>query len=129
MKFQFEDYSDPRWQKKRLQIMKRDNFRCRRCDRDDRTLNVHHRYYQKGRKIWDYDDEALVTLCEKCHEKLHEVHNGSLEAITESFINSSIDTKLHCHKCNESLQVSDVAGRNGKHEPLCEKCCMKGGFY
>jgi len=61
-------FKDPRWQKKRLKIMELDNFECQRCDESDRTLNVHHRYYEYGKSPWDYPDLALVTLCEECHE-------------------------------------------------------------
>ena len=35
-------------------------------------LNVHHTYYIKGHKPWEYEDEALVALCEDCHKKRHE---------------------------------------------------------
>ena len=64
----FEQYKDPRWQKKRLEIMNRDNFTCQSCFNDTKTLNVHHKYYIYERPIWDYPDELLVTLCKDCHE-------------------------------------------------------------
>lgn len=60
---------DPRWQKRRLEIMERDAFRCRQCDDPDNTLNVHHRIYRKGAMPWEYSDEELITLCETCHER------------------------------------------------------------
>jgi len=66
-------YRDPRWQKKRLEIMERDEFRCCSCGATDKTLNVHHAYYEKGKKPWEYDNKMLLTLCEDCHEKWHEV--------------------------------------------------------
>ena len=62
-----EKLKDPRWQKKRLEIMSRDKFTCQKCDDATKTLNVHHRYYFKGAMPWDYPDNALVTLCEPCH--------------------------------------------------------------
>jgi hypothetical protein len=66
------DYSkkllDPRWQRKRLEILDRDGFQCRSCGARDRTLHVHHRYYEYGRDPWDYDSKILVTLCDECHE-------------------------------------------------------------
>ena len=51
--------------------MQRDDFKCQQCQRDDQTLNVHHRYYVKGRDPWQYPDFALQTLCEECHGDLH----------------------------------------------------------
>jgi hypothetical protein len=58
---------DPRWQKRRLEILQRDNFTCRICDDKEKTLHVHHRRYIPGHEPWDYIDELLVTLCEDCH--------------------------------------------------------------
>lgn len=62
---------DGRWQRRRLEIMQRDGFTCTTCSKrgdDGVTLNVHHRIYHKGRKPWEYEDAALTTLCEPCHE-------------------------------------------------------------
>lgn len=58
----------PEWQRKRLEIMKRDGWACRRCGDEKSTFNVHHRRYFKGRAPWEYDGDDLVTLCEFCHE-------------------------------------------------------------
>jgi hypothetical protein len=65
-------YKDPRWQKKRLEIMERDNFTCRSCGAKDKTLNVHHAYYDKGKRPWEYPSENMITWCEKCHKKTHD---------------------------------------------------------
>ena len=64
-----EKFKDPRWQKKRLEILERDEWCCRICFDDKSTLNVHHRYYIKNRAPWEYKLCELVTLCEKCHKK------------------------------------------------------------
>ena len=63
-----EKLRDPRWQKKRLEILSRDCFTCRGCGDKTRTLHVHHRNYQRGKEPWDYANSVLVTLCEDCHE-------------------------------------------------------------
>ena len=60
---------DPRWQRMRLETMNRDGFKCRSCGNDKSTLNVHHRYYVRGRAPWEYDPDTLRTLCEPCHER------------------------------------------------------------
>jgi len=65
-------FQDPRWQRKRLQIMERDNFKCRDCDSKDETLSVHHSYYVKGRSPWHYPEFSLVTLCKDCHKLRHD---------------------------------------------------------
>jgi hypothetical protein len=71
-----EKLRDPRWQKKRLLILERDQFCCRSCSDPDSTLHVHHHYYT-GCDPWDIPDDALITLCEECHEE--EGRFGALE--------------------------------------------------
>ena len=64
-----EKLKDPRWQKKRLKILERDNWTCQICDSTDKTLHVHHKIYIAGYDPWEYDDDTLITYCEDCHEK------------------------------------------------------------
>lgn len=71
MKAYSDQYKDPRWQKKRLEIMERDGFACRHCDSKTETLNVHHAYYKKGFCIWEYHESTMITLCEGCHKRWH----------------------------------------------------------
>lgn len=66
-----EKRRDPRWQRKRLEVMKRDNFRCVECGTDQATLNVHHLRYVKGAQPWEYENSNLETLCEDCHKQRH----------------------------------------------------------
>ena len=89
------EYKDPRWQKKRLEILDRDGWKCRKCQSEEKTLHVHHWLYIKGREIWEYDDGLLTTLCEDCHKEYK--NNGfitkyysSLNAIIEQTIDDSI---------------------------------------
>lgn len=68
-----EKLPDPRWQRKRLEVMDRDNFSCVRCFASDKSLQVHHKKYIKGREPWEYDHSELETLCYRCHEKEHNI--------------------------------------------------------
>lgn len=61
-----EKLRDPRWQRKRLDVMGRDGFRCLACGRSDETLHVHHLVYSRG-EPWEIEDENLETLCATCH--------------------------------------------------------------
>ena len=63
-----EKLKDPRWQRKRLEIMQRDKFTCQRCYDSETTLHVHHRNYTYGKEPWEYESNELVTLCSECHE-------------------------------------------------------------
>jgi 5-methylcytosine-specific restriction endonuclease McrA len=62
-----EKLKDPRWQKKRLQILKRDGFKCMSCLSKIKMLSVHHKYYITGFDPWDYPNKSLITLCQDCH--------------------------------------------------------------
>ena len=66
-----EKLKDPRWQKKRLEIMQRDEWKCCNCESSNNTLNVHHKAYINGNDPWEYPDFYLMTLCESCHEVAH----------------------------------------------------------
>jgi len=61
----------PKWQKKRLKIMERDEFKCHCCLSGETTLNVHHSFYLNNKMPWQYPDYALITLCETCHSLDH----------------------------------------------------------
>lgn len=62
---------DPRWQRLRLEVFQRDDFRCTRCGNGNRSLHVHHEYYRRSLDPWEYPMDALKTLCERCHEITH----------------------------------------------------------
>lgn len=64
-----EKLKDPRWQKSRLFILERDEWACRSCSANNKTLHVHHTYYEHGKDPWDYPAPSLITLCEECHEE------------------------------------------------------------
>lgn len=66
---------DKRWQNKRNEILQRDEHKCSYCG-SKINLQVHHKYYNKypdGKKVkpWDYPNDALITLCNDCHKKVH----------------------------------------------------------
>lgn len=58
---------DPRWQKKRLEILARDNFTCCDTGATEEELHVHHCYYAKGAP-WETPNEYLLTLSVSAHE-------------------------------------------------------------
>jgi len=79
----FEKYSDPRWQKKRLEVLERDNWECSYCGDTKNTLHVHHAYYKKGLKPWEYSIESLCCLCEECHQEIRNKQIDLLKLIYE----------------------------------------------
>lgn len=58
----------PDWQKKRLEVLNRDEFTCQLCGSKDKELHVHHKYYLRGKEPYEYPLNAFETLCFECHE-------------------------------------------------------------
>lgn len=75
-----EKLRDPRWQKKRLEIMQRDNFCCIVCCDSKSELQVHHLIYKK-RDPWDYPNALYQTLCKSCHELRGELTDKCVDAL------------------------------------------------
>ena len=67
------------WQKKRLEIFRRDKFRCRLCKDEETSLNVHHLVYDDVENPWDYENKDLVTLCEHCHKEIETLKNKGVD--------------------------------------------------
>jgi hypothetical protein len=59
--------ASPFWQRKRLEIMRRDEFACRFCGDKTEEQHIHHTVYLSGKEPWEYDDQYLLTLCHACH--------------------------------------------------------------
>jgi hypothetical protein len=70
---------DPRWQRKRLEVMQRDDFTCFDTGAKDEPLNVHHCHYSKGGP-WETPTDLLMTLTEDAHKKRQRLeHRGEKE--------------------------------------------------
>lgn len=96
-----EKLKDPRWQKKRLEILQRDNWTCCNCGDDSKTLHVHHRIYINGKDPWEYPDHLLVTLCEYCHEGEESQKQEAIKAIYNAFANIGLFN-------SEIIDVSEI---------------------
>jgi hypothetical protein len=114
---------DPRWQRKRLEILERDGFSCLRCGSDTKTLHVHHRIYRKGVKPWEYEDAIYDTLCEDCHSDVTSLQTELNEAIgtldvpeletllgfargLDAVSNGNTDVKVNTHEEAEGVAAS-----------------------
>lgn len=103
-----EQIKHPKWQKRRLEIMGKDDFTCQICGDKETTLNVHHLHYHKNRDIWDYEDWELITLCDDCHAKEHSNIQDILERIEN--IKSHGVTTIEIYALLECIDVSLYLG-------------------
>lgn len=60
-----EKLKHPKWQKKRLEILQRDKFKCKLCFDTETELHIHHSKYTK--EPWDAPSKDLITYCKHCH--------------------------------------------------------------
>lgn len=79
----WEKLQDPRWQRRRLEILQRSNFKCEQCGSGDKTLHVHHIIYRKGVMPWEYPDRELYALCKDCHLEETQLRAALDEAIAQ----------------------------------------------
>lgn len=68
-------------------------------------LNIHHKYYIYNHSPWEYENDALITLCENCHKNRHEkskipIYNSNKEFIGYTTI---------CPKCGGSGYLSQYS--------------------
>ena len=91
-----EKLLDPRWQRKRLGVLERADWKCECCGDSEETLHVHHLIYSG--EPWDAPLENLECLCESCHTFREEFNE-----ITGT--RSRISTRL----CFRFLRFSAVA--------------------
>jgi 5-methylcytosine-specific restriction endonuclease McrA len=77
----FQKYRDPRWKKKRLEIIERDKGICQYCDYKVEAPEVHHKMYCGD--PWETPNKYLVTLCEDCHYRVTK-YNKEIKKILSS---------------------------------------------
>lgn len=120
----YKDYSsllkEDEWKKRRLEIIKRDFYKCVDCGSIDVLHHVHHQYYIKDSLPWQVPDSCLVTLCKKCHDKRHneeeipwyDLVDGKLAIIIPS-----------CDRCGGRGDIQEYKHILGG---MCFKCNGKG---
>lgn len=113
----------PQWQKKRLEILKRDKWMCKLCKDEETTLHVHHIDYESKKQPWEVSNENLVTLCEHCHKEVEALKsdNALNEIVIEKIQwSSGIYTMMVYAKSLEDIhyKIYDSSG----------KCILLFGF-
>ena len=66
---------------------------------DNVRLNVHHKYYVKNQLPWEYPESALITVCAKCHQNIHE--NETIP-VYSSILLKDVENVNYCNTCDGS---------------------------
>jgi len=109
---------NPKWQRKRLSILERDNWTCQHCLNTTKTLEVHHINYKSNCEPWDHPDDLLQTLCSDCHSMLEGIRPGSVILKNYGFWYDG-----QCPWCN-----SDNIREKGSFDK-CNNCGKRIEFY
>ena len=108
-----EKLKDPRWQKKRLEILERDGWTSKVCHDKKSTLHVHHLWYE-GKEPWEVSEDSLVTLCESCHEEETatriELERGLLSTLKHAGLMGGDIAELDCLIENLKEFKRDIPG-------------------
>jgi hypothetical protein len=124
-------FLDPMWQKKRLEIMQRDEITCQGCGDMGKTLNVHHTYYDDDKFIppWDYPDDTLITFCEDCHTQEHiqlkEYEKNILYCLKKCGLTSQDISNLAFYICNQRFYIPKKSILNALNVFLCDAKLQK----
>ena len=83
------------WQKKRLEILQRDNFTCLLCSDTETELHIHHKEYKSGKKPWEYEYSNFQTFCKYCHCVVEDLKDKKLTPVISS---KEYDESLKCFR-------------------------------
>lgn len=106
----YDSYEDAllteEWEKKREEILLRDNYKCSKCSKVQyengvyTPLHVHHKVYYSGKLPWQYENDTLITLCKECHKK---EHGGNVE-----FYQKSIKRLINWKTLNPQIDLNEL---------------------
>jgi len=119
MKTYSQKLRDPRWQKKRLQVLERDRWACQRCYSKTEPLEVHHKEYGRG-DPWDVPDEWLVTLCEDCHEAVALLKKKLSYLLCSSLASPGISVVIELLESNRKSDVAELLQTMGCNEEFLD---------
>ena len=74
-------YKSKKWRNKRENILRRDKYECQECSRYGKTTlatTVHHIFPLETYPILRLVNDNLISLCNKCHEAMHNRFSNEL---------------------------------------------------
>lgn len=114
-------FKDPRWQKRRLEVMNDFGWHCQMCMDSDTTLHVHHRYYRRDTDPWDYPDTAFAVLCETCHEE----ETPRRKAAQQRLIEAVMSQLFARDTLDLAAAIASALDTAGLPEVTCTALCLK----
>lgn len=132
--------STTKWRTKRVEILFRDNFQCKKCDRRENVLKlykeakfaayffkkveveervhleVHHKLYRENYAPWAQPNSDLVTLCRECHINTHLTEKIKVIDETEKLTHCEFSRCTRCNGKGYLEQYSHIEGG------ICFKC-------
>jgi len=109
---------DPRWQKKRLEVLEMSEWACEICQDKDSTLHVHHHQYLKGREPWEYDHSQFSVLCESCHQEEHDKDDILMDVVSRLKLDRMkwIDREKAAYLIAGALGLEDLNLQNNEQK-------------
>lgn len=93
-------------------------------DKNPKGLNIHHKYYVKDKAPWEYEDDALITLCQECHGIEHKTKK------------TPVYRNIHLKDISGYAQICDRCGGEGYlpqydhvEHGICFKCYGEGVIF
>ena len=117
---------DPRWQKKRLEILQRDDFTCQFCCDNESLLVVHHFKYDG--EPWETEDRYLITLCEDCHDYEHKQNKKYKKLLENTLIGLESDGYRAVASIINSININNNMPLYTLLDIL-EQCFQNENFY
>lgn len=82
-------------------------------------VDVHHKYYQVEKKIWEYPDDALTLACRDCHNEIHDKNKIPIRDENGQVIRE-MDS---CDRCGGAGYIEEFIFRDNG---ICYKCWGAG---
>lgn len=79
-------------------------------------LQVHHNYYILNKLPWEYENKALITVCNWCHTDIHQ--NVTIKMYIDETLNEYEDL-ISCRRCNGSGYIPEYSHVQGG---VCFEC-------
>lgn len=121
--YRFTYLHSEEWKGVRALTLARDEAKCSICGKVDWSNDVHHVRYP--RNIWKTTPIHLVTLCRRCHDKIHGYLQGrgklkNWDKIKAGFIYGKIKPRCFICKSKTNLTVFHKGKYRTNH--ICDSC-------